>query len=584
MLIFIIILVAIHVACFNKYKLYKNIANCKLKKSQNSLSCGTLTCSDSGEYNFYFISDSFLNMIGYSKKDIKSKFNNSLLGSVHPDDRQAVAKQLDSRNFISKLEYRIKTGYGNTIWVFNKCIHSTKDKPYLYCICTDITESKKAYQNLKFNYEKLKTAVSRTSNIIFEYNAVSGDIHFITKTNSYYGLPEFIEHGPVYFVNKGIVCKEYTQRFLDCFSSMSNPQTKMISMILKLKRADGKLIWNKLTLSSIKNPINNSISSIGTLEDITQAKEAQLQHKREEKYRAAMVSDAIATYEINLSANHFIKIYNTDKNISLNISHYSYTNLLKKLCDKLIYPEDKEHYLNIYNKDNLIKAFKKGRLILYNEYRQLDKSGKAFWVSCTANLLSDPENDDIKAFLYIKNIDTQKRKELAIKYYSERDPLTDLYNRKAAQNLILEYLKNSDTEKNKNAFLSFDLDGFKFVNDRYGHMSGDYLLSNVAECLKSVFHKNDVIARMGGDEFIVFIKNVESRTDILAKSLEACVSIKKLFINNKGSENISASVGIAISPLHGDNFEELYRKSDKALYFAKNAGKDRCVFYDPDME
>lgn len=132
--------------------------------------------------------------------------------------------------------------------------------------------------------------------------------------------------------------------------------------------------------------------------------------------------------------------------------------------------------------------------------------------------------------------------------------------------------------------ISIDLDGFKIVNDEYGHMTGDDLLNSVAICLRKVFRNTDLVARMGGDEFVVYMKDISNRTDVMAKALEACTALKQLPIANKYEHCISASMGIALSPLHGDTFEELYRKSDKALYHAKSIGKDRCVFYDSDMD
>jgi len=221
------------------------------------------------------------------------------------------------------------------------------------------------------------------------------------------------------------------------------------------------------------------------------------------------------------------------------------------------------------NRENLISEYENGRLVLYNEYRHLDENGQAFWVSCTTNLLSDPENEDIKAFSYIKNIDAIKRKELAIKYNSERDPLTELYNRKATHDLITDFLSNPNTSS---------------VNDKYGHVAGDEVLTRVSICLKSVFRNTDIVARMGGDEFVVFMKSVESKVDILSKALEACTALKKLTIDSKSDVYISASMGIALSPINGDSFEELYRNSDKALYYAKKTGKDRCVFYTSEMD
>ncbi|OGO88136.1 MAG: hypothetical protein A2Y15_00205 [Clostridiales bacterium GWF2_36_10] len=588
--IFIFVIVIIIISYYSRLS-RKKIDHAKqlLNNVLNAIPGGVVKCLVNNDYKFALVSDGFLNIIGYTKNELVEKSNDNLLASVHPDDRMMVRMVLSAQNSdkVTELEYRIITSAGNIIWVLNKCVRTT-DKidgnPCLYCTCIDTTNTKKAQQDLILSNERFRMAMEQTSNIVFEYDSETDKIHFVTRTGSYYRLLPIIAHGPSYFIENGIVCDEFAENFINCFKSISNPNTNMISLILKLKRADGKIVWNKLTLSSINDYINNSRHSIGTFEDITQEKKAQLQHKREEKYRSAMLSDAISTYEVNLTNDCYIKTFSKENNYHIENLNESYGNILKKLCDSIIYPEDKIPFLNIYNRENLISEYENGRLVLYNEYRHLDENGQAFWVSCTTNLLSDPENEDIKAFSYIKNIDAIKRKELAIKYNSERDPLTELYNRKATHDLITDFLSNPNTSSEKNAFLSIDLDSFKLINDKYGHVAGDEVLTRVSICLKSVFRNTDIVARMGGDEFVVFMKSVESKVDILSKALEACTALKKLTIDSKSDVYISASMGIALSPINGDSFEELYRNSDKALYYAKKTGKDRCVFYTSEMD
>lgn len=563
-------------------------ANQQLDSLINAVPGGVVKCIVNDGYKFLFVSDGFLNMVGYKLEQLIDKNNDNLLSCIHPEDKKSVENKLCTQKIdeITELKYRIIASSGKIIWVLNKCMHTIdklEEKACLFCTCTDITDEKKFQQDLLISNERFKMAMLQTSNIVFDYDSATDKIHFVTKGNSYYQLPQVIEHGPFYFIENGIVCVEFAEHFINCFKEMSKAETSMVSLILKLRRADGKIVWNKLTISAINDPLSKSVHSIGTFEDIHQTKEAQMRQRREEKYRSAMLSDTITTYEVNLTDDQYIKITSKEKCNEYN-NHNTYSASLIKLCDTMIYSDDKQLFMSIYNRENLINSYNTGRIILYNEYRHLDENAQPYWISCTTNLMSDPENGKIKAFSYIKNIDAQKKIELAIKHNSERDTLTDLYNRKAAINLITEYLSNPNTNTEKGAFLSIDLDRFKLINDKYGHITGDVLLNKVSICFRGVFDDSDIVARMGGDEFIVFMKNVGKRVDILSKALEACRAIKKLSVDSKFDICVTASIGIAMSPLHGNSFEELYKKSDKALYFAKETGKDRCVFYDPDME
>ncbi len=554
----------------------------------NTVPGGVAKCSVSDGYPFLFVSEGFLKMIGSKQEDFSDSSKNSLITHIHPDDRKEVEKALQNQNIgqIEELKYRIGDSSGNTIWVLNKCMRTIdkhENTACLYCACIDITDEMKLNQDLLLSNERFKMVMQQTSNIVFEYDSETDRIHFITKSNSYYRLPRVIDNGPFYFIENGIVFVEFAEHFLNCFKSMSRAETNMVSMILKLRRADGKAVWNRLTISAINDPSGKSYHSIGTFEDIHQTKEAQMRQRREEKYRAAMLSDTIATYEINLTKDKYIKINSSETILKTLSIHDTYSNNLNKICNTLIYPDDRTLFLSVYEKDKIIESYNSGRIILYQEYRHIDEDGQPFWISSTTNLMSDPENGDIKAFSYIKDIDRQKNIELSIKRNSERDSLTDLYNRKAAMNLISEYLRDPENSSKRGAFISIDLDCFKNINDKYGHMVGDELLNKVSISFRTVFDGSDIVARMGGDEFIVFMKNAGKRVDILAKALEASRSISKLSIEDKKDICITTSMGIALSPIHGSSFEELYRNSDKALYHAKRTGKDRCVFYDEGM-
>ncbi|MEG0018547.1 MAG: GGDEF domain-containing protein, partial [Hydrogenoanaerobacterium sp.] len=130
--------------------------------------------------------------------------------------------------------------------------------------------------------------------------------------------------------------------------------------------------------------------------------------------------------------------------------------------------------------------------------------------------------------------------------------------------------------------LMMDLDGFKRINDTYGHMAGDELLKLVASKMVLLFRASDIVARLGGDEFVVFLKDDHSEDHITVKAQELCDVLRGLKPKDASDDDvgISASIGIAMVPRHGNVFDELYKKADSALYAAKRAGRDRYVVYE----
>lgn len=158
-----------------------------------------------------------------------------------------------------------------------------------------------------------------------------------------------------------------------------------------------------------------------------------------------------------------------------------------------------------------------------------------------------------------------------IKKESETDTLTNLLNRKGLESRI----KNIFKENKEGALIIFDLDNFKKVNDELGHPVGDEVLKIFSNCLVSSFRKNDIISRLGGDEFIVFI-NKNMKVDILSKKLnELLDKIRedlKFYYDNYG---LSTSVGIAYRDEKNNTYEKIYKEADEALYKSKKLGKDR---------
>ncbi len=172
----------------------------------------------------------------------------------------------------------------------------------------------------------------------------------------------------------------------------------------------------------------------------------------------------------------------------------------------------------------------------------------------------------------------QEEKNKAIRDEAYKDVLTGLWNRKHLQDEI-DSLKDSDST---GSFLIFDLDNFKGINDNYGHVVGDAALVAFAKTLKNFVHKDDIVARIGGDEFAVFLRNsygkelLSDRIENLILEVEHEIKVVK-----EDDSYSSVSIGISAFPFDGKSFIELYNNADKALYYVKQNGKSGYHFYNP---
>lgn len=158
---------------------------------------------------------------------------------------------------------------------------------------------------------------------------------------------------------------------------------------------------------------------------------------------------------------------------------------------------------------------------------------------------------------------------------AEQDPLTKLRNHMFAREAIEKILVREET--GACALILLDLDLFKTANDRYGHMFGDKVLKDVARRIMLHIRKSDIAARIGGDEFLIFTVCAEDAAPI----------VERLFQEISGSFegfDISLSMGVAICPRDGKNYELLFHRADQALYAAKKRGRNQYCFYDPSVK
>ena len=158
---------------------------------------------------------------------------------------------------------------------------------------------------------------------------------------------------------------------------------------------------------------------------------------------------------------------------------------------------------------------------------------------------------------------------------ASHDILTNLWNRTSAKEQILKQMEAAPD--GNFALIIFDLDNFKSVNDTYGHIFGDCVLKHTSENLRQSVGENDIIARIGGDEFLIFLK-YETDVEMTVES------IFKALVETYDGVTVFISMGVAETSVVGNEYAALFHAADQALYSAKRAGRSQCVFYDDSMQ
>lgn len=225
----------------------------------------------------------------------------------------------------------------------------------------------------------------------------------------------------------------------------------------------------------------------------------------------------------------------------------------------------------------LLDDIRHGWLYTSAEFRLLFEDSGYSWYRINFVTLRDRNKMLTRAIGQLANISQEISDIDTLRTRAEIDALTGVYNREQTEIQIKNYLNRIHGEMC--AFIIIDTDNFKRINDTQGHMLGDVVLSEMASAMKRVMRAGDVVGRIGGDEFVIFMKNAKTVKNVEAKAEKLQKELRSLFRNEKVSIQITCSIGIALYPDNGTEYKILFNHADQALYQAKVLGKDRFFFY-----
>lgn len=358
---------------------------------------------------------------------------------------------------------------------------------------------------------------------------------------------------------------------------------QLVTLEYRKRLSSGVYHWFRKNINIIKDPATGDTSIRCYISDIDDVKQKEQKLADEQRHYETMVIKSLVVFTANITKN--IVLTGHEKLIGhVSVERpRSFTYTLDRIVTVLVHPDDRENVLQLYSRGNILNAYSDGEREIISEYRQTHDGG-FIWVRNTAHLFEEPDSGNIKAFFYIENIHDSKLAALEILYKAEHDLLTGLYNKTSTEKKINEFLASSDGIAGKHAFFILDIDFFKATNDHFGHAFGDAVLSRTGEKLRDMFRETDVIGRIGGDEFVMLMKNIQNEKIATSKAQEVCDCIADSFTKDGVSYHLSASIGIAFYGIHGKNYSDLYKNSDTALYVSKETGRNRYTTYSSDMK
>ena len=216
------------------------------------------------------------------------------------------------------------------------------------------------------------------------------------------------------------------------------------------------------------------------------------------------------------------------------------------------------------------------------ELHNRKKNGELFWEIASISPVKQ-KNGNVSHYVAIKeDITALKTAEQRILHMANHDVLTGLPTRRLGMDRLVNTLAIAKRNKVKLAVLFVDIDGFKMVNDTLGHDTGDLVLKEIATRLCLGVREVDTVARVGGDEFWVLLNDVTDKNAIIAVVEKLIKTLSTPYETERGTINISASIGIASYPEHGKSPQELIYMADQAMYKVKRLGKNNYAFAEKD--
>lgn len=374
-------------------------------------------------------------------------------------------------------------------------------------------------------------------------------------------------------------------------------------------KPSGELMWMHINVFFLNNQDYRRIYC-ATVCDVTDQKKKQFGADIPDNDAFGILSaHAMHHWCINFTRKSFLTPFDRtliEKKLGIKLNDWSSDSIHDVISSVIRTDKDADAVAAFLDHETIEKRYHEGYRTGVLEYRQLclldqrfslkgpdgpsasesDKQEPTYerWVELRYYFMEFDESDDLYLWLYMIDIDERKQRELYLAQRAEHDALTGLLNRQAATARIAEHLQQIMRTEETGAFSILDLDDFKQINDTYGHLCGDAVLSEFASHLEKTFRKEDVICRWGGDEFVVYCRNIE--LDEMSNRLRGlCEHQWKASVSPGKTIELSVSAGLAFARKDNAQLTRLYQHADVALYQAKAAGKAKFrLFHEDDAD
>ena len=496
---------------------------------------------------------------GYSAEELAPM---NFWDTLDPDFKETVREQelarLRGEAVPESYEVKIITKGGEERWL-EAAVTSVnyKDRPAILGTVLDITHRKEAEAILRESEERYRAAIEYSNDGIALVN--EGKYIFVNrKFVEMFGYDTADEIIGASFAEA--IHTEDRKRVMDINRKRQQGETAQQRYEFKGIRKDGRIVYVEVSANEIL--YHGETVTLAYLRDIAARKQWEKSlHESEEKYRSLFEESRDA-------------IYIATRDGKCIDGNQAFLDLFGRTKNEIVNMNAREVYASSQDRERFKKAIKDKGSVRDFDAKLRRKDGTVMDCLLTVTTKRDVEGNIVAYQGIVRDITDRKKAEEAVKHMAYHDLLTGLPNRLLFNDRLMMAMIRAKRNEQRVAVAMLDLDKFKDVNDTLGHSMGDELLKTAAVRLKKLLRKSDTIARMGGDEFLLILPDINHAEDAHRLVRKIMTGFQTPFPVEGYDISITTSAGIAIYPDDGTDTNTLIKKADIAMYRAKQLGRN----------
>ena len=493
---------------------------------------------------------------------------------IHPADRDALRTENARTEAIGarfSMEYRVSARDGRVVWVRDECVpvYDTDGYPLFYQgIMIDVSDRRRAEEALRDSEERFRSAFDDAA-VALGIATLDGRLLRVNTAHCEllgYSESELIGLDVRQLIHPDDLASTHQRR-----EELLSGAIRSYKEERRYLHKDGHIVWGLVNLSLTRDGSGNPLTILAQVQDITDRKRIEASLRDSEGLFRSAFAYSMVGMTLSTPDGRYIRV----NQAFCDMLGYSEAQLLDLSYDAITDPDDL----------NENRSYRQRLLAGEIDHFQIEKryrhaAGHSVWVLLSVAIVRDGQGEPLHIIGQAQDISGRKELEARLTHQAFHDSLTGLPNRALLHDRIEHALERARRNGETIGVMFMDLDGFKAVNDTYGHATGDDLLIAIGSRLRGWVRAGDTVARLGGDEFTILLEDLgtlEEAPQIAARllaGLETPITVegRNLWVR--------ASLGIAFNRPADLPPDELLRNADLALYRAKRAGGSQYTIHD----